>query len=119
MLGVSGWGVFLVDFGRPVVNVYTPTSSARRTTNFTATFSEPVKGVSGTTVRLYLGTTKVRAKVTYSSTTRRATLNPSPYLKRGKTYIMKVSGGIKDAKGNAVVGKSLEGQDQVAGPSGR
>ena len=106
VLGVSSWWSFDVDFSRPVVKSHTPTSSARRSTNFTATFSEPVKGVSGTTVRLYLGRTKVRAKVTYSTTKRRATLNPNAYLKRGKTYTMKISGGIRDAKGNAVVAKS-------------
>ena len=105
-LGVSGWRTFSVDGTAPKITSYSPRSSARRTTNFTATFSESVKGVSGTTVRLYLGTTKVRAKVTYSSTKRRATLDPNAYLKRGKTYTMKVSGGIKDARGNAVAAKN-------------
>jgi hypothetical protein len=105
-LGMSGWRTFSVDGTAPKITSYSPRSSARRTTNFTATFSEAVKGVSGTTVRLYLGSTKVRARVTYSSTRHRATLNPNAYLKRGKTYTMKISRGIKDARGNAVAAKS-------------
>jgi hypothetical protein len=48
----------------------------------------------------------VSAKVAYSTTARRATLNPYGYLKRGKTYTVKVYGSIKDAKGNLVVPKS-------------
>ncbi len=105
VLGLSGWRTFYVDGTAPKVVSYTPKSAARRTTNVTATFSEAVKGVSGTTVRLYLGKSKVRAKVTYSASKRRATLNPRGYLKRGRTYTMKVSGAIKDSNGNAVVAK--------------
>jgi hypothetical protein len=106
VLGITGFRTFYVDYSRPVVKSYTPTSSAYRTTNFTATFSEPDTGVSSTTVRLYLGSTRVSAKVAYSTTARRATLNPYGYLKRGKTYTVKVYGSIKDAKGNLVVPKS-------------
>ena len=106
VLGASGYRTFYVDGTRPTVKSYTPGSSATRGTNFTATFSEPVSGVSSTTVRLYLGSSRVSAKVTYSSSLRRATLNPTAYLKRGKTYTMKVYGGIKDARGNLVVAKT-------------
>ena len=105
-LGSSPWRSFKVDGTRPTVKSYTPGTSATRGTNFTATFSEPVSGVSSTTVRLYLGSSRVSAKVTYSSSLRRATLNPTAYLKRGKTYTMKVYGGIKDARGNLVVAKT-------------
>lgn len=106
VLGVSSWRQFTIDDIRPTVTAYTPRTSMRRGGNITATFSEPVRGVSSTTVRLYLGSTKVRARVTYSTSLRRATLNPSTYLRRGKTYTVKVSGAIKDARGNLVVPKS-------------
>ncbi|MET1060414.1 MAG: Ig-like domain-containing protein, partial [Nocardioides sp.] len=105
-LGSSASRTFRVDATAPRVTTYTPRSSARRTSSVTATFSEPVRGVSGSTVRLYLGKSKVKAKVTYSSSKRRATLNPSGSLKKGRTYTMKISGPIKDAKGNSVVAKT-------------
>ena len=106
VLGISGYRTFYVDGTRPTVKSYTPAYSAARGTNFTATFSESVKGVNSTSVRLFLGGFPSLREGDLQSSLRRATLNPSGYLKRGKTYTMKVYGSIKDAQGNLVVPKT-------------
>ncbi|SDC16956.1 Ig-like domain-containing protein [Geodermatophilus telluris] len=73
--------------------------------NITATFDEPVQGVSGTTFTLLNAATRgaVSAAVTYDPNTRVATLNPAADLARGTAYTATLTGGpaaIRDAAGN-------------------
>lgn len=106
----SAWRTFSVsstattqpptDTTPPTVVKKTPLTYAKRGSNFTAKFSEPVKGVSGTTMRLFKGTTRVSAKVTLSADKKTATLNPSRLMKRRAKYTLKLSSGIRDLAGN-------------------
>jgi hypothetical protein len=96
------------EFVLPTVIARTPASGARsvsQTGNLTATFSEPVTGVSGTTFVLRLGTTVIPAVVSYNATTRVATLNPSATLLADRSYTATLSG-IRDAAGNLMVASS-------------
>ena len=96
------------EFVVPTVTARTPASGARsvsQTGNLTATFSEPVTGVSGTTFVLRLGTTAIPAVVSYNATTRVATLNPSATLLADRTYTATLSG-IRDVAGNLMVASS-------------
>jgi hypothetical protein len=65
-------------------------------------FSERVKGVSGKTLRLKNLTTGlyVRAKVSYSSSKRTATINPTLNMFGGTRYRVYVRSGITDLSGN-------------------
>jgi hypothetical protein len=72
-------------------------------TNVTATFSEPVTGVSGSTFRLEApGGALVGAAVTYDGATRTATLDPSSNLSAGTTYTARLLAGIEDLAGNGL-----------------
>ncbi|TFD07679.1 Ig-like domain-containing protein [Cryobacterium sp. TMT1-66-1] len=92
------------EFVLPTVTARTPAADARsvsQTGNLTATFSEPVTGVSGTTFVLRRGATVIAAVVSYNATTRVATLNPSVTLLADRTYTATLSG-IRDAAGNTM-----------------
>ena len=96
------------EFVLPTVIARTPASGARsvsQTGNLTATFSEPVTGVSGTTFVLRLGTTVIPAAVSYNATTRVATLNPTATLLADRSYTATLSG-IRDGAGNTMVASS-------------
>ncbi len=92
---------------RPTVTARAPASAATavsRAANTTATFSEAVLGVSGTTFTLRNpGGTMVPAVVTYDATTRTATLNPSSDLAPDTRYTATLTGGtaaVRDRAGN-------------------
>jgi peptidoglycan/xylan/chitin deacetylase (PgdA/CDA1 family) len=98
--------------GPPTVTAITPASNATgvaRNVNVTATFSEPMVGSSinvttFTLAKLVGGvpTAPVAAAVTYNTTNRRATLNPSVNLDAGATYTATVRGGstgVRDLDG--------------------
>jgi hypothetical protein len=70
--------------------------------NITATFSEDVQGVSGTTFTLKAGTATVGATATYDAATRVATLDPTANLAANTSYTATLTSGIKDAAGNAL-----------------
>jgi hypothetical protein len=91
----------------PVVSARTPGSGATgisESANVAVRFSEAVRAVSGSTVQLRTPTGKVvPAALSYNSSTRTATLNPSANLARGTRYTVVVIGGtnaIRDAAGN-------------------
>jgi hypothetical protein len=66
-------------------------------TDVTATFSEDVTGVSGTTFTLEgPGPTAIPAAVSYNAGTRVATLNPNANLASGTTYTATLTSGITD-----------------------
>ncbi|MDJ0377454.1 peroxidase family protein [Cryobacterium sp. PH31-L1] len=96
------------EFVLPTVTARTPATGARsvsQTGNLTATFSEAVTGVSGTTFVLRLGTTVIPAVVSYNATTRVATLNPNATLLADRSYTATLSG-IRDVAGNTMVASS-------------
>ena len=53
-LASSTWRPFKIDGTRPTVTRKSPVTSTTRTANFTATFSEPVTGLTSSTMRLYV-----------------------------------------------------------------
>ncbi len=77
------------------------------TTKVTATFSEPVNGVTSTsfTLKDTAGNT-VTAPVAYDPVTRVATLIPSSSLKAGTTYTASLTTGVEDLAGNPFAGRS-------------
>jgi dipeptidyl aminopeptidase/acylaminoacyl peptidase len=93
---------------RPVVTARTPAPNATGVavgSNVTATFSETVQAVSGTTFTLRNAASgaAVTATVTYDAATQRATLDPGASLAAGTTYRATLTGGataIRDAAGN-------------------
>jgi hypothetical protein len=104
-IGSSPWWQFRVDALRPAVSVAKPTGLVKRGANFTVTFSEPVRNVKNTTFKIVpVGSRKaLTAKVTPSSNRFKAVLNPSRDLKRGKSYTIKLTGGIRDDASNKLV----------------
>jgi hypothetical protein len=80
-----------------------------QTGNVTATFSEAVSGVNGTTFTLRTGTAAgalVAGVVTYNTLTRTATLDPSATLAADTRYTATLTGGaaaIRDPGGNPLV----------------
>jgi hypothetical protein len=89
------------DTTAPTVTTRSPSAGATGvglTGDVTATFSEAVSGVSGTTFALRSGTTSVPATVSYASGT--ATLDPSASLAAGTTYTASLTDGITDSAGN-------------------
>jgi hypothetical protein len=71
--------------------------------NVTATFSEPVTGVSGSTFTLTgPGGGAVAASVSYNAGTRTATLDPNADLSPNTTYTAHLTSGITDTSDNAL-----------------
>ncbi len=81
-------------------------TSVPATTNVTATFSEAVQGVSGSTFFLRRGTTSVAAQVSYDSATRTAVLDPTSVLEAGTTYTASLTNGIRDLADNPLAALS-------------
>ena len=96
------------DTVAPTVTSRTPAGEAIDVaTAVTATLSEPVTGVSGTSfVLVDAAGTAVPATVTYSAATRTATLDPTANLAYGTTYTAEVSSGVADASGNPLTATS-------------
>jgi len=101
-IGTSPWRAIRVDGTVPTVIAMAPTGNVARTTNFVAKFSEKVKLVSSTTMKLYVAgrTSPLPAHVTLSTDGKTATLNPSSNLVSGKVYTVKLTSGIADMAGN-------------------
>jgi hypothetical protein len=94
----------------PTVSARTPASGAvavSTTGNITATLSEAVAGVSGSSFVLRNGAgTQVAATVTYNSTTRVATLDPTATLPGDTPFTVTLTGGataVRDLAGNPLV----------------
>ena len=70
--------------------------------NFVTKFSEPVRNVSRSTMKIYVqGREDAQtARVTLSSDGKTATLNPKYNLRAGKYYTVKLSSAITDRRGN-------------------
>ena len=100
-----------VDLTPPTITATTPADGAVgviRTSNVTATFSEAMDSttINATTFVLRDATDAVvPATVSYSTSSRVATLNPTPTLNSGATYRVTIVGGgsgAKDLAGNAL-----------------
>jgi len=90
----------------PTVSARTPGVNATavgRAANITATFSEVVAGVSGTTffLRTATGTTNIAAVVSRDGTTNRWILNPSANLAANTQYRVTLNGGPAAIRDNA------------------
>jgi len=106
------WAFSTVDTIAPTVGSVSPGDAAAGvalSTNVEATFSEAMNSSTLTTNTFMLkeqnSTTPVEANVSYNSTTKKATLDPSSDLSWNTTYtatIMGGSGGAKDLAGNAL-----------------
>lgn len=104
-LGTSATGSFRVDGTAPAVKTVKPSGSAKPKSVFVITFTEKVKGVSAKTVKLYQKGKKkpLKAKVVVKGGTK-ATLKPKGKLRKGKTYLVKISHlRIRDEAGNALI----------------
>ena len=92
------------DVTPPTVTNRTPAANATNVavgTDVTATFSEDVTGVSGTTFTLEgPGATPVSATVSYDGPSRTATLDPSADLAAGTLYTARLTSGITDTSPN-------------------
>ena len=82
------------------------TRSVVQTANVTATFSEAVTGVSGTSFVLRRGGAVIASVVAYNAVTRVATLNPTATLAADTVYTASLTRGIVDAAGNPVAATS-------------
>ena len=97
--------VTVVDLTRPKIKRHTPSTGATRVavgSSIKIVFTEPVKGVSGSTIRLKNLSTGlwVRAKVTYNAAKRTATIDPAKFMFHGRRYAVVVRTGIHDPSGN-------------------
>ena len=97
---------FRVDTLAPTATPKSPAAGATvvsQTGNVTVQLSEPVNGVTGTSFTLTTpGGPSVPATVTYSATTRVATLNPTANLDPDTEYTVTLSSAITDKAGNAL-----------------
>jgi hypothetical protein len=92
---------------RPTITSRIPstTTNISQLKNLGATFNRIVTGVNSTTFTLRRGSsigTKLAAVVSYNTTTRVATLNPTVNLAPATKYTATLSSGIKDLVGNAL-----------------
>ena len=98
----------------PTVTSYSPGSNAllvRRSSNASATFSEAVQGIGGTTFTLKNASTGavVAASVYRNGTTNQWILNPQEPLAAKTRYTVTLTGGttgIRDLAGNPLAGRS-------------
>jgi hypothetical protein len=103
VIASSNWRSFKVDATGPTVVKSAPTGySVKPGANFKVRFDEPVKNISGKTVRLHKdgAKRKLKARVTLSATGKVATLNPARRLKRGTYYTLSVTQRVTDRRGN-------------------
>ncbi|GER23390.1 hypothetical protein NCCP1664_18860 [Zafaria cholistanensis] len=117
-LTATTWS-FTTEAG-PTITDRTPASNATNiavSDNITVVFSEPVRGVNGTTVLLATpsGAT-VAATVTYNPATRTATLNPRANLAANTRYTVRLRNGITDANGNRLTATTWSFRTE-AGPT--
>ncbi len=114
-----------VDTVAPTLIAHTPAPGAVAVSHdaatVTADFSEAVSGVSASTVQLKTSAgAAVAATVSYSSSSRRATLRPSAPLAPEATYQVHLTTGIKDAGSNSLAATtwsftSGKGVSRIAG----
>lgn len=95
------WHQWTIDATAPVISDHTPTSAASLTGPFTITFSEPVEGVTATSMNVHAE----RANVDIAGTVTRptpttATWTPNARLVPGERYRVSFTSAIHDTAGN-------------------
>ncbi len=100
--------VTILDHTRPTIQTRTPRPGASHVSGKSSprvVFSEPVSGVSATTLRLKnVATDKwVKVKVTYDAGTSTATIDPFLWMFPGRRYAIYATSGIHDGSGNRLV----------------
>lgn len=111
-IAASPWRTMRVpapDTAGPRVVTFTPQTGAKvgRGTSFKARLSEPVVGVSRTTVKLIYISSPVPARVTLSEDRRTITLDPAKRLRARKSYTFALYSGITDRSGNPLAATSI------------
>lgn len=115
----GGWTLEVTadDTIAPTVSSTVPANAKKRVSrkaDITATFSEQVRPSTVNRDTVYLvragTTTKIRARVSYSSSLQRATLNPSSALRAGTKYRVYVTTRVKDLAGNRLDQKPTSGR---------
>jgi hypothetical protein len=114
-----------VDTVAPTVESVSPANAATgvaSTTNVTATFSEAMNSSSISsqtfTLKQQGSTSQLGAVISYDSTTRKATLDPSTDLAPNTTYTATLTTGVKDAAGNTLAQElSWSFTTGIAGPT--
>jgi hypothetical protein len=99
--------ITVLDVVRPTIRSRTPAANATGVApsrTIRVTFSEPVRGVSRTTLRLKNLTTGlwVNTKVSYDADTRTASIDPAFLMIRGNRYAVYATSGIEDRSGNSL-----------------
>jgi subtilisin family serine protease len=99
--------VTIVDTTRPTITSRSPASGAVRVSTkatIRVRFSEPVRGVTASSLRLKNLATGlwVRVKVTYSPSTRTATIDPVLWMFHATKYAVYATSGIRDLSGNTL-----------------
>jgi hypothetical protein len=98
---------FTIDSSRPTV-VVTPASGIPITSAFTATFSEDVAGVNGTSFTIVLaGTSTIVPGTVAVVSPKVATFTPASPLMPGMTYTVILSSAITDLNGNLLFPASV------------
>lgn len=97
--------ITILDHTRPTIQSRTPKPGASHVPGKSSprvVFSEPVNGVSATTLRLKnVATDKwVKIKVTYDARTSTATIDPVLWMFPGRRYAIYATTGIHDGSGN-------------------
>jgi subtilisin family serine protease len=100
--------VTIVDHTRPRIHARAPKPGAghvSRKSSPRVVFSEPVSGVSSTTLRLKNVATDrwVKVKVSYDARTSTATIDPVLWMFPGRRYAIYATSGIHDGSGNRLV----------------
>jgi hypothetical protein len=99
-------GTVVTDTVAPTVTGRSPANGARnvaRTANVTATFSENVKGVDASTIRVTNSRGGVvAAAVAYNDATRTATVDPNANLIANTDYRVTLTSGVTDLANNAL-----------------
>jgi subtilisin family serine protease len=100
--------ITILDHTRPAIQSRTPRPGASHVSGKSSprvVFSEPVSGVSATTLRLKnVATDKwVKIKVTYDARTSTATIHPLLWMFPGQRYAIYATTGIHDGSGNRLL----------------
>jgi hypothetical protein len=111
-LVTTSWNFTIIDNVAPTVTTRTPAAAATGVTvpvSPTATFSEPLNAatVTAATMTVRVGTlatgTLIPSVVTYNAGTQVATINPNASLLNDTVYTVRLTNGITDVAGNALV----------------
>lgn len=101
----SAWRAFQIDSAAPVVTNYSPNPNGKPKSKVKITLSEPVSGVTTTSLALYVAGrgAKLPVKLKLSHGNQVATLTPKQKLKKGKSYTVKLTKAVHDGAGNHLV----------------